>query len=190
MIQHRLRAVIRKPVQVPIRMRAQHDGRLPGRRNRHHLKVPRALPQRVRDVRHHLARKPLLAVRVDDAEGDAGRAVRDHAEVAPVPAVEPAVEGVGAQGRFGGRVLVGRYVEGLAVDREAAVLDAVGVAAGDAAEVRVCFVDGVWKRLVWREGRRVECEGQVQYEALSKPPTMSRSMPFLSLMSRLEMEAP
>lgn len=143
MIQRSLCLVVGIPIQVPVRVAAKHDGRLLGRRQRHHLEIPLVLLHRVRDVRHDLAGKPFLSVRVDYAKGDARRGVRRHGEVAPVPAVRPSVQGIRSIGRGLCGILIRRRVICLAVNSKGAVLDAVRVPARHAAKVRMLLVNAV-----------------------------------------------
>lgn len=124
-------------------MRAQHDRGLPLRGNSNHLKVPGHVAQGIGDIRDDLAGEALVSIRVGDAEGDAGGRVRDDGPVAPVPAVGPAMERVDAIGGSGLGILIREDVEGLAIDLEAGVLDAVRVPPGHAAKVRVLAVKGV-----------------------------------------------
>lgn len=66
-------------------MRAQHDGRLLSSRKSHHLDMPRESCHGVRDVAHDFTRETLLAVRIDDGEGDRVGGVRNDCEVALQP---------------------------------------------------------------------------------------------------------
>lgn len=134
--------VVAEAVQVPVRVAAEHDGRLLGRRDGHHLEVPGGAVHGVGDVGDDLAGEALLAVRVHDRERDAVRGVGDDGEVAVVPAVRPAVQRVGAV------VLVWLHLVRRPVDLERAVLDAVRVAPGHAAEVRVVVRVLVGRRVV------------------------------------------
>lgn len=124
-------------------MRAQHDGRLLLRSHSHHLEVPGHVAQRVGHVAHDLAREALISIWIGDAEGDAARRVRHNRPVAPVPAVGPPVQRIHAVGGAGLGILVRQDVVRGAIDLEAGVLDAVGIAARHATEVRVLLVLGI-----------------------------------------------
>ena len=129
-------------------MRAQHDGSLLGSRQSDHLDVPIGLLDCVGNVEDDLSREALLAIRVNERESNGVVSVGDSSEVAVIPAVRATVQGVDALGVVLGRVLVGKDVVVLAVNVERAVLDAVGVAAGNGTKVRVNLVGGVVRGVV------------------------------------------
>lgn len=94
MVKYRLSLIICEAIQVPICVRAQHDGGLLGGGNGHHLKVPRQISQRVCDVGDDLAWEALFSIRIDNAECDAVVRIRLHRKVSPVPAVQTTMKGV------------------------------------------------------------------------------------------------
>lgn len=143
MVEGGLRLVVGEPVQVPVCVAAEHDGRLLRGRESHHLKIPRVVLDGVRDVRDDLAGEALLAVRVDDGERDAVVRVGDDGEVPEVPAVGTAVQGLGAIGRRRSGSLVRRDVVRPPVNFEGAVRDAVRIAARHATKMRVLPVDPI-----------------------------------------------
>jgi hypothetical protein len=142
-VQHTARLVVGKAIQVPIRVATEHDGRLLRRRLSHHFEVPVLSVQGVGNPRHYLAWESFLAIGINKREGDAVVGVRNYSEVAPVPAIWSTVERVNAIGVTLGRILVGRDVVRGAIDFKGTVLYAVGIAAGDAAKVRVLLVNAV-----------------------------------------------
>src|SRR6266508_2533857 len=122
--------------EVPVGVVGEGDDgrRVGGRLVAHAQRV--AVVQRVGDGGVEGARIVLLAIGADAVEPDADAVVvADHFRV-PHPLVEADVAAVQVVGRVVDGELVGDAVEG-----EPAVGDAVGVAAGDAAEVRVARVD-------------------------------------------------
>ncbi len=139
--------VVGEAVEVEVRVLREHDGRLLLRRHGAEGDVPVPSPQGVGGVRDDLAGEALLAVRVDDGEGDAVVCVPDDGEVAPAPAVGPAVERVDAVWVFGGRVVVGFDVVGHAVNVEGAILDAIRISTGDVAVIRMGFIYRVMGRI-------------------------------------------
>ena len=76
-----------KAVEIPVCVRGQHDGRLLGGSNGHHADMPLVRRESVGHVRDDLAGEALLAILVDEGEGDTVGGVGDDGPVAPVPAV-------------------------------------------------------------------------------------------------------
>lgn len=101
--------------------------------------MPRIRRQRVRDTRVHAARHALRKGSIVVREGDGVLRQRSQVPEMIRPIVRSAVKGVGA--------VVLLEVVGHAVEREGAVADAVGVAAGDGVVDGVAGVDG-WEGLV------------------------------------------
>lgn len=62
-------------------MRTQHNRRLLGGRQRHHLEVPSVGRHGVRDVADDLAREALLAIWVDDGKSNGVFGMGDDGEV-------------------------------------------------------------------------------------------------------------
>lgn len=148
MVQGRLRLVVGKPIEVPVRVAAEHDGRRLGRGHGNHANVPVHAVEGVRHVRDDLAGEALLAVGVDNGEGDAAVGVRHDGEVAPAPAVLAAVQADDAVRVLLSRMFVGGDVVRLAVNLKGAVLDAVGVPARDVAIVGMLPVERVVRGVV------------------------------------------
>lgn len=143
-----VRLVVGESIQVPVGMAAQHNGRLLGRRLGHHLEVPVPPVQGIRDDGGDFSGEALLSIGVNKGECDAVVGVRDDGEVAPVPAIGAAVQGVHALGICHGRVLVGLDLVLYAVDLKGGVLDAIGIAARHSTKVRVLFVLAVVRGVV------------------------------------------
>lgn len=74
-------------VEVPVGVRGQHNWGLLRGGDGSHAYVPLVRSQGVGHVGDDLAGETLLAVLVDEGEGDAVGGVRDYGPVAPVPAV-------------------------------------------------------------------------------------------------------
>ena len=108
--------------EVPVHVVGEHDGRGLVERDRHHAGGPLAGFDREGCVGHHAAGEALVGF-VEEREGDAVGGVRDDGPVALVVAHCSTVQ------RVQPAVLVVRDVGGYSVDREGAVLDAVGVTA-------------------------------------------------------------
>lgn len=147
-VENSISLVVGPSVQVPVAMRAQHDGGLLGGGQSDHLDVPISLFDCVGNVEDDLSREALLAIRVNEREGNGVVSVRNSSEVAIIPAVRAAVQSVDTLGVVLCRVFIGKDVVVLAVNFERAVLDAIGVAAGNGAKVRVNLVGGVVRGVV------------------------------------------
>lgn len=124
-------------------MRTQHNRRLLLCRHSHHPQIPSHIAQRIRHITHDFARESLIAIRIREAEGDTVLRMGDHRPIAPIPAIRPAMQRIDALGAARLGVLIRQHMERLAIDLEAGIADAVGVAARHGAEVRVLAVDGV-----------------------------------------------
>lgn len=135
--------VVGEAIEVPVCVGGQHDGSLLGGGQCDNLDVPVHSLEGVCHIGHNLAGETLLAIGVDDGEGDARVGVGHNSEVAVIPTVRATVKGIGAIGRLFGRVIVGLDVIILAVNLKGAVSDTVGVSSGDTTEMRVTLVDAV-----------------------------------------------
>jgi hypothetical protein len=110
-------------------VRSQHDRGLLGGCHSHNLDLPGVWGHGVGDIADDFTGESLLAIGVDDREGDRVRGVGNNSEVAVIPAIGSTMQSVVVV------VLVRENVELLAVDLEGAVLDAVGVTAGYTTEM-------------------------------------------------------
>lgn len=140
--------VVREPIEVPIRVTAQHDGRLLRRRERYHFDVPVPTRKRVGDVRDHLTREALFSIWIRNGKGDAAVGVGHDGEVSVIPAVRSAMQSINTFGGLFCRVFVWRDTVHLVVDDKRAVLDAVGIPAWNTAKMRVLRVLFVVARIV------------------------------------------
>jgi hypothetical protein len=112
-------------------MRGQHDWGLLCGRHSHDLNLPSVRGHGICNIADDFTWEALLAIGVHNREGDRICGVRNNGEVAVVPAIGSAMQSVVVV------VLVREDVELLAVDREGAVLDAVGVTARDTTQMRM-----------------------------------------------------
>lgn len=85
MVECRWRFRVAESVQVPVNVRAEHDGSLLGKRECRHLEVPLEGSQSISHVRDDISGEALLAIVVKDGERDRVSRVRDNGPIAPVP---------------------------------------------------------------------------------------------------------
>lgn len=140
--------VVGEAVEVPVGMAGKHDRSLLGGCKSNNLEIPVHAGQGIGDVGDNLSGETLLAIGVNDGEGDAGVGVRHNSEVAVVPAIRSAVESISALGRLRRRVVVGRDVILLAVNLERAVANTVGVSSGNTAKMGVRLVNAIVRSII------------------------------------------
>jgi len=112
-------------------VRSQHDGRLLGGCKRHNLDVPGVRGHGVGNVAHDLTGEALLAVGIDNREGDGVFGMRHNSKVAVIPSIWSTVQGVVVV------VLVGLDEELLAIDGKGRVPNAIGVTTGHTTQMGV-----------------------------------------------------
>jgi hypothetical protein len=109
-------------VQVPVCVTRKHDRCRLSKSKSAHPDMPFIRSHSVGGESQDLTREALSAILISEGEGDGVSSVSNYGPVAPIPTLRTAVEGVVVV------VLVGQDVVFLAVDGEAGVLDAVGIA--------------------------------------------------------------
>lgn len=112
-------------------MRSQHDRSLLSGRHGHNLDLPCVWSHGVGDVADNLSGETLLAIWINDREGDRVLGVCNNGEIAVIPTIWSTMKSVVVV------VLVRENIVLHAIDLKCAVLDAVGVTAGDTTEMRM-----------------------------------------------------
>lgn len=141
-------------------MRAQHDRCSFGGGNRHHSYVPCAIAQGVGNITYHLSWEALVAIGIGNTESDAIRGVRDDREVSPIPSIWATVQSINTSGVCWRGILIWKDMIGGAINLEAGIFDAIGIASWHSSEVRVLLV----KRVV---GGIVKTTHNVALDAMS-----------------------
>lgn len=121
-------------------MRRKHNRRLLRSSNGHHLKIPRHVPQTIRNITDHLTREPLIAIRIRQRESNAITRMRDDGPIPPIPTTRSTVQGICTTRCCCRRILVGENMVSLPINHERAVFNSVCVSAWYAAEVRMLFI--------------------------------------------------
>jgi len=121
-VENKVSARVLETVQVPIRVTRKHDRRCLSKSESAHPDVPFIRGDSVGSESQDFTWEALCAILVSKGESDGVSGVCNHGPIAPIPALRTAVESVVVV------VLVGKNVVFLAIDREAGVLDTVGVA--------------------------------------------------------------
>ena len=109
-------------IQVPVCVTRKHDRRSLGKSQRAHPDVPLVRSDSVGSKSQDFTREALGAILVSKGKSDGVSSVSNDGPVTPIPSLRTTMEGVVVV------VLVGEDVVLLAVDGEAGVLDAVGIA--------------------------------------------------------------
>jgi len=121
----------------------QHNRGLLLQADRAHAEIPRPVSKRICDITDYLSRESLITSLVHQAESNTILRMRNDRPIPPIPSIWSAVQGIYTVWVIGCRVLVRENVVAGAIDREGRVLDAIGVAAGNTAEMRMLLVDTV-----------------------------------------------
>ena len=129
---------VTKAVQIPVRMRAEHNGRLFRQSECDHFEMPLVRRQRIRNVRDHISRKALIAVMIEQGESNGISRVGDDCPVAPIPAIDSvllvtlrrvrALPAIGTSVKcVESTILVCADIIRIAINSKGRILDSVGI---------------------------------------------------------------
>jgi len=121
-------------------VRTQHNGRLLCRRQCNHLEIPSHVAQTIRHITDDLTREALITIRISETERDTISRVRNDGPVSPIPAIWTAVQSICSSRCSSRWILIGKNIVRRPIDHETAVLDAICVPSGYAAEMRMLAI--------------------------------------------------
>ena len=121
-------------------VRAQHNRRLLRRRYRNHLEIPRHVTQSIGNIRNHLTRESLIAIRISQAESDAISRMGDHSPISPIPAIWATVQSVRTSRCLGRWVFIGKNMIRRPIDLKSAILDTICIPSWYAPKMRMLAI--------------------------------------------------